>query len=356
MKEWLAPSQIPTQNLGNPARRPAGRILGHIASATPPTRTPVQQRTLDELGASGAERPTFDPELGRRLRADLEAGLRPVLDDLAPDEDLGLSKHLLMRIHGCEVRLLAEDAEPGKFVVTVPIARGTIAHKAVELGIHWRGEPLPLELVDEAMASLANTDHWLTDFLQTCTDADRAELRSTAGDRVAKFFECFPPLSPRWRPVTESSQIVDLADGRIRLRGKVDLTLGRAQGNQAGKVVIDLKTGAPNPVHRDDLRFYALLDAIRVGIPPRLVASFYLDLGEARTEPVTEAVLDATVARTIDAAHRLTALRAGTVAPQHRPSYACRWCVARTACTVGQAWLADDGDVLDRLDAPADLA
>ncbi|MCU1498442.1 MAG: hypothetical protein JWM47_2395 [Acidimicrobiales bacterium] len=316
--------------------------------------TPVQERTLAELGASGAERPTFGTELGRRLRFDLEAGLRPILDDLAPDEDVQLSKHLLSRIHGCEARLVAEEAAGEAFVVTVPIARGTIAHKAVELGIHWPGEPLPLALVDEAMASLAATDHWLTDFLQTCSEADRAELRSTAGDRVAKFFECFPPLEPRWRPVTESTQIVDLVGGRVRLRGKVDLTLGVARGTTAGKVVIDLKTGAPNGAHRDDLRFYALLDAIRVGVPPRLVASFYLDLGESRTEPVTEAILDATVARTVDAARRLAALRTGSVEPEYRPSYACRWCVARPTCVVGRAWLADDaeaaGDLVDQSD------
>lgn len=294
--------------------------------------------------------------MGRRLRFDLEAGLRPVLDDLAPDEDVQLSKHLLSRVHGCEVRLLAEDAAGDAFVVTVPIARGTIAHKAVELGIHWPGEPLPLALVDEAMASLEQTDHWLTDFLQTCTDAQRAELRSTAGDRVAKFFECFPRLSPKWRPVTESTQIVDLAGGRIRLRGKVDLTLGVARGTTAGKVVIDLKTGAPNPAHRDDLRFYALLDAIRIGIPPRLVASFYLDLGESRTEVVTEALLDATVARTVDAARRLAALRAGTVEPVYRPAWACRWCVALPTCDVGRAWLAEDGDRADDLGDQAESA
>lgn len=322
----------------------------------PPELTPVQRRTLAELGASDAERPTFGTDVGRRLRFDLEAGLRPVLDDLAPDEDIQLSKHLLGRIHGCEVRLLAEDASGDEFVVTVPVARGTIAHKAVELGIHWPGEPLPLALVDEAMSSLADTDHWLTDFLQTCTDAQRAELRSTAGDRVAKFFECFPRLSPKWRPVTESTLIVDLAGGRIRLRGKVDLTLGRARGTTAGKVVIDLKTGAPNPAHRDDLRFYALLDTIRVGIPPRLVASFYLDLGEARTEVVTEDLLDATVARTVDAARRLAALRAGTAEPVYRPSYACRWCVALPTCTVGRAWLTDDGDLADDFGDQADAS
>src|SRR5690606_29405724 len=220
----------------------------------------------------------------------------------------------------------------------------TVAHKAIELGIHWPGEPLPLDLVDESMALLANTDTWLTDFLQTCTDVDRAELRSTAGDRVAKFFECFPKLEARWRPVTESSQIVDLAGGRIRLRGKVDLTLGQARGSRAGKVVIDLKTGGANPIHRDDLRFYALLDAIRVGVPPRLVASFYLDMGEAATEAVTEAILHATVARTVDGARRLAALRAGTVEPVYRPSYGCRWCSHLAACEIGQRWLRDETD------------
>ncbi len=325
-----------------------------MASATNPSLTPVQQRTLEELGAPSDERPAFPNELGRRLRADLEVGLRPVLDDLAPDEDLSLSKHLLARVHGCEGRMLAEDAAGDEFVVTVAIARGAVAHKAVELGVHWPGEPLPLALVDEALARLSNSDHWLRDFLETCSDGDRAELRGTAGDRVAKFFECFPPLHPRWRPVTESSQIVDLADGRVRLRGKVDLTLGTARPGadgqpRAGKVVIDLKTGAPNPVHRDDLRFYALLDTVRLGIPPRLVASFYLDMGESRTEAITEGVLDATVARTVDAARRIVSLRAGTVEPAFRPGPPCRWCVARPTCKVGRAWLADDEDTLGDL-------
>lgn len=313
-------------------------------AATPSELTPAQRRTLEALGATGAQRPIFDEGIGPRLRADLEAGLAETVGELGPDEVLSISKHLLGRVHGCEVRLLVEEAAGDEFTVTVPIARGSIAHKAVELGIHWAGEPLPLDLVDEAMASLAATDHWLTDFLQTCTEAERAELRSSAGDRVAKFFETFPPLEARWRPVTESSQVVELAGGRIRLRGKVDLTLGTPRGMQAGKVVIDLKTGTPNPVHRDDLRFYALLDTLRLGVPPRLVASYYLDLAEPRTEPVTEAVLDAALARTIDGVRRLTALRAGVAEPVLRPSGACRWCPHLAACDEGRRWLADDED------------
>lgn len=320
-----------------------------MPSATPPPLTPAQERTLADLGAAGGARPLFPPGLRERLRADLEAGLAPVLADLGADEQIVLSKHLLSQVHGCEARYLAELDEP--FSASIPIVRGSVAHKAIELGIHWRGEPIPLELVDEAIARLTESDLWMADFLQQCTEAEMAELRASSGDRVAKFFECFPRLKPAWRPVTESSQYVELLDARVVLRGKVDLTLGVAtasdEGNHAGKVVIDLKTGAPNGRHRDDLRFYALLDALRLGVPPRLIASFYLDMGEAQTEPVTEAILDATTARVIDGAKRMAALQTGAVAPVYRPSFGCRWCVALGSCETGRTWLVDETDFDD---------
>ena len=321
-----------------------------MPSATPPELTPAQQRTLADLGATGSgTRPRFPDGLRERLRADLEAGLAPVLADLGADEQIVLSKHLLSQVHGCEARYLAELDEP--FAASIPIVRGSVAHKAIELGIHWKGEPIPLELVDEAIARLTESDLWMADFLQQCTEAEMAELRASSGDRVSKFFECFPRLKPVWRPVTESSQYVELLDARVVLRGKVDLTLGAAtageDGHLAGKVVIDLKTGAPNARHRDDLRFYALLDALRLGVPPRLIASFYLDMGEAQTEPVSEAILDATVARVVDGATRMAALQTGAVAPVYRPSFGCRWCGALGTCETGKRWLLDETDFDD---------
>ena len=84
-----------------------------------------------------------------------------------------------------------------------------------------------------------------------------------ANDRLIKFLDCWPPLNPKWRPAPESKLYVDLCDGRIVLAGKVDLALGRAEGNRAGKVLVDLKTGRAYPAHREDLRFYALIEAIR---------------------------------------------------------------------------------------------
>ena len=53
----------------------------------------------------------------------------------------------------------------------------------------------------------------------------------------------------------------ELCGGRVVLSGKADLTLGQPEGTGAGKVIIDLKTGGFAPVHREDLRFYALLEA-----------------------------------------------------------------------------------------------
>lgn len=192
--------------------------------------TPLQSETLAVLGATG-DRPRFAEDLGDRLRADLEGALATVAANLAPDETVNVNKHLLSQVHGCQVRFLADDSP---FEVTVATARGAVSHKAVELGLHWPHEPHPLDLVDEALARLTESDHWMSDFLQRASEADRAELRATSGDRVTKFFDCFPPLKNSWRPVTESALWVELANGRVIMRAKVDLTLGFPGGWRPG--------------------------------------------------------------------------------------------------------------------------
>src|SRR5690606_30420226 len=141
-------------------------------------------------------------------------------------------------------------------------------HKAIELMVNWRGEATPLDLVDEALASLERKENGLPVWLASCSELDRAELRSEVNERVAKFVETFPPLNKRWVPVTETGLRVELAGGRVVLQGRIDLTLGQPRGTTASKVLIDLKTGGFAPSHLDDLRFYALLDTLRLGTPP----------------------------------------------------------------------------------------
>jgi hypothetical protein len=306
----------------------------------PPPLNPAQQEVLDLLGAAPEQRPTFDPGLRDDLLAELEDGLADLAGELDAGDPLFVAKRTLANVHGCELRHVTEARRDFEWNAT--IARGSVAHKAIELSVHWRGEPDPLDMVDEALARLGEGTDGLADWLRTCPEAERAELRALANERVVTFFECFPPLKARWVPVTEGRLRAELLAGRVVLAGRTDLSLGRAVGCTAGKVVIDLKTGGFSPTHLDDLRFYALVETLRLGTPPRLLASYYLDAGRAHPEPVTEGLLRAAVARTVDGARILHELEVGTRQPTARPGPGCRWCPALAGCATGRAHLGED--------------
>lgn len=303
---------------------------------------PAQREVLRTLGAKPADRPAFDEGLREHLRSDLEAALAPMAATIPDGESLLVSKRDLTGIHGCEGFYLADGAED--FAWTVARAVGTVAHKAIELSVHWRGDPVPGALVDEALARLIEGQNGLGDFLGGLREAERADLRSGAVERTTMFLECFPPLEARWRPVTESRQRADLCGDKIVLRGKVDLTVGQSHGLRAGKVLLDLKTGGFAPSHRDELRFYALLETLRLGTPPRLVASYYLDGGRLQPEPVSEPLLRSAVARVVDGVEAILALRREDRAPVLRPGPSCRWCPAREGCADGRRWLEQKAD------------
>jgi hypothetical protein len=323
--------------------------LPSSAGVGPAALNPAQQGVVDLLGAKASQRPEFDAELHHHLRAELEAGLEPLLELLPEGEALFVSKYPLSQIHGCEDRFLADRREP--FAWRPATVRGTVAHKAVELSLHWESEPVPLELVDEAMARLTFGSGSLADWLQAATPVERAEVRAESNERVAMFLECFPPLKKSWRPVTETPVKVELFDSRIVLQGRVDLTLGHARGTTANKVLIDFKSGLFRPTHVDDLRFYALLETMRMGTPPRMLATYYLDSGTPFPEAVTPAVLEVALHRTIDGATRMAQLLHTEAAPTRRTGPSCRWCPLLTQCTDGQAHLRalDDEDVLEDL-------
>lgn len=298
---------------------------------------PAQAEVLAVLGARPHERPAFDPRLRTELRQDLERRLAPVAARVPEGQTLWVSKHLLASVHGCEGLLLAQDEED--FAWTPQTARGTVAHKAIELSVSWRGDPSAGELVDEAIARLIASHDRISDYLGALGEGERAELHGEARERVNMFLECFPRLEPRWRPVAESRLRAALNDDRIVLAGKVDLTVGRAEGVRAGKVLIDLKTGGFAPSHRDDLRFYALIETLRLGVPPRLLASYYLDGGRLQEEVVSEDTLAAAFERVVAGADAAVALRHEDREAVLRPGAPCRWCPMRSACDVGQRYL-----------------
>jgi len=307
------------------------------SSAAPsPALNPEQHELAIRLRGDRSERPAYDAELRHHLRAALEHGIADAVAELPESRVLVVSKNRLSGVHACEARYLVDD-----FEWSVPAARGKVAHKAIELLLNWRREIVPLALVDEALARLEDGEDDFARWLQGLREVERSELRAEANDRVTKFLECWPPLPRSWRPVTEASVRQDLAGDRVILRGKVDLTLGAPDGLVAGKVLVDLKTGTAKPAHLDDLRFYALVETLRLGTPPLRLGTYYLDQGRLLPEDVSEGLLDSTVARVVAGVNKMVELERKLREPVRRAGPMCRWCPLLDECADGRARQAD---------------
>lgn len=282
------------------------------------------------------ERPVFDRDLPVRLRDALEAGLAPAAERLGVGE-IAVAKRDLANVLACERHHVA-DREAGFGGWTPATARGKVVHKAIELHVGLTERLAPLDLVDAAIDRLKERESGLAQWLDTASPADRAELRTAANDAVVKFLECWPPLQRSWVPRTESPVRIDICEERITLRGTVDLMLGKAEGTQARVLMVDLKTGAPQPGHLDDLRFYALLHTIRTGVPPFRLAAYYLDSGRYHAEDVSEDLLAQAAGRVVDGVSRIVELHLGDREPAVSPGPRCGWCAAAAECPGAAAW------------------
>ncbi len=299
--------------------------------------SPLQQRTLGLLRRT-ADPIVFDQAFVASLRNDVEEAFAGFAERLG-DETVFISKHRLSSVLGCEVQHLLDD----DFSWSPAIAGGQVAHRAIQLMINWRGDPVPADVVDEAIARLANDDTSLGEWLAGLPEADLSDLRGFAVDKLIKFQECFPPLDRRAAPTTESSVRWPI-DGPIVLSGKVDLTIGRPTGAESRKVIIDLKTGWVSAKHREDLRFYALVETLRSQVPPRKLASFYLDVGDPVVEDVNDRLLMSAARRMLDGVNAEIELRHEGRTPVKRPGTSCRWCPISGECREGTNYLAGRAD------------
>ena len=288
--------------------------------------------------ARGQSRPLVDAALSGRLRSRLQDDLRLVADRLElVGAELHVTKGALSAIHQCERRHVADSAFPGWSPST---ARGTVAHRAIELSVFMKERTSPLHLVDRAIDRLIESDddrgpgEWLVD----ASAEEVAELRAGASELVVKFEECFPPLKPEWRPRLESKLKVELHKGVITLHAKPDLVLGRVEAGTATVLVVDFKTGRAYPSHADELRFYALVHTLRTGVPPFRVASYYLDSATWHHEDVTPDVLEVAARRLSAGVTKLVELRLNEREATFTPGPACRWCKLRDDCEGASAW------------------
>jgi CRISPR/Cas system-associated exonuclease Cas4 (RecB family) len=313
--------------------------MSEAATSGTESLTPIQLKTLEALRRA-PEPLLFDPDLIADVRTEMRSALDEFAERLRPNQQVWINKHAIATVLDCEEFHLVPD----DFEWRPATAKGQVAHRAIQLSLSWRGEANPTDLVDEAMARLADEERGIGAWIAALSPADEADLRGQSVERVTKFMECFPPLDKRSNPMTESS-VRWPNDGPIVLSGKVDLVLGRPAGSESRKVIIDLKTGRPSARHRQDLGFYALLETLVRSVPPRRLATFYLDAGEAQAEDVSERLLRTSVRRTLDGINAIVELQAEGRPPVRRPGVTCRWCPLADSCDEGQAYLADSRDI-----------
>jgi hypothetical protein len=226
--------------------------------------------------------------------------------------------------------------ERGPFAFSPRFAAGRLAHKSVELEVAGREERDVYGLVEQASERLLDDDAFRS-FWDGLDPLRRDETLMDAAKTLELLRSTMPPLRRMRRdlaPCTEWSVRAELLGGAIVLSGTLDLVLGSGSSvasNRATRLAIDLKTGKAWPEHAEDMRFYALLLALRFGVPPYRVATLYLDSGEWQSEDVDRRVLERAADRVIEAIRAWSASRAGRPLPL-RPGPYCTWCPRSATC------------------------
>lgn len=290
---------------------------------------PLQQVILDELGLPPGWEP-LPSSVVTSIEEQLLELLAPIEGRFTADNPLRVNKHQLATVHGCEKFHMLQREAP--FAWNINTVRGTIAHKAIELMLNWNGPAIPQSIVDAAITSVAeNPRESASDFISSLPAHELAELRGAVVSAVTTFLECFPPIKPAWRPIIEYSASYSMFDQSVIFTSRMDLVLG-APGR---KVIIDLKTGRLSQTHRDDLRFYALIETLRSRMAPRQVGSYSLDAARLDNEDVSEGLLQAAVRRAAQGTLLIADLVLKTREPERRAGVQCRWCPLNETCEPG---------------------
>ena len=298
--------------------------------------TPPQRRVYHELLAVGAPRPPADEDMVAHVRVLLEERTAEVAEHVAPGaRALTLNKTALDALD-CEGRYVDHLEQP--FSWSPATVLGTLVHRGIELDQAGRRAYDVPALLAHAWRELAEQGRSAGEYLATLGGIEADAVRAEAAAKVVEFRECFPLLPPAWTVRVEPRLSVPLHRGALHLLGKPDLVLGRAHPAERRLLLVDLKTGRRSLRDRADMRFYALLAALKYGSAPFRVATYYLDEANWDAEDVD--------ADTLEAAARGVALKAVAAArlltrpPEHEAATplrllagpSCRWCGRAPDC------------------------
>ena len=193
-----------------------------------------------------------------------------------------------------------------------------LQHRAIEVDVGARGRLDAHAMAEIAVDRMVEREERFAEYwrgLAPSPTATRSIWRSCAARSM--FEGSFPPLRELRRelaPATEMSVVGGAARWRARRLRQARPGAGRARPLGADArhpdLAIDLKTGSAYPAYAEDNRLYALVLALRFGVPPYRVASLFLESGKWQAEDVGEELHHA-ADRVIDAARSAAALRNG---------------------------------------------
>lgn len=312
------------------------------AASRPATGTAAQARLVDELLGWGAPRPDVAPDLVERLLArmtDAVATWLAARDAAGGAPTLVVTKTRLARL-ACD----GLQRDPVPYAHTWANARGTLAHAAIEQDVDGARGADAAAVATAAWHRLASDragdPSSLAAWLNGRSGTDRERLVGEVAALLEAFREVWPDLDvPGLRVVAEGRIRAHLGGRAIRLQGVLDLIVAsRVRDGRARTLVVDLKTGMPRgQQERDELRFYALLVALREGVPPFRWATLHVTEGRVEAEDLSEAVLATAADRVADALRQAARLLAGPDAEELRAGGWCRDCRREPDCPVAAA-------------------
>ena len=278
---------------------------------------------LERIRVTGRPRPAADPAFISDVRALLDSGLADLWPEAGSVDGgrLVVTKDRLTRALSCPVHRTVDRF--GERAFTIPLACGALVdilfRQVVTVGAV--GDPMT-----DALEGLAVDGRQapLLDWIVNLAPAELAELRVEVDRQAQGLVERWPILEASWLPRTQESLRAVLAVGRVELSARVDLAIGCRAEDEASVAIVDVKSGARRPGHRDDLRFYALVGAMCSPAPPFAVANYYSRTGELDVEPVTHELL-------VEAARRCLA---GVRSPAGAPSESEEWAWCTTCATL----------------------
>lgn len=217
--------------------------------------------------------------------------------------------------------------------------RGTLTHLAIRRLVmgQYRLVNDPPKAVHDALHRLRDDEGHQSrcEYLRSLEDDDLDELAADAINDLTTFITDWPELPGIWMPCMEERRRYEgLIDGDIVVRGRYDLTLGKPDRTRARRLIVDLKTGAVQAGHASEARFYALLETLRVGVPPFRVGSYYLKTGRLMLELVDEGLLYQAAGRLADGIRKMWEINAGRE-PTATPSGFCTHCSLYLGCSTG---------------------